>query len=72
MTAVGTVVQLVLTLTMAYPLAKRQLPGRALVLNLVLFTLVFSGGDAGLHEVFLLRAPVIPSEARNRANSPRP
>jgi putative aldouronate transport system permease protein len=43
-TAVGTVVQLVLTLTMAYPLAKRFLPGRALVLNLVVFTLVFSGG----------------------------
>jgi putative aldouronate transport system permease protein len=29
---------------MAYPLAKRHLPGRALVLNLVIFTLVFSGG----------------------------
>jgi putative aldouronate transport system permease protein len=43
-TAVGTVVQLLLTLTMAYPLAKRFLPGRALVLNLVVFTLVFSGG----------------------------
>jgi putative aldouronate transport system permease protein len=43
-TAVGTVVQLTLTLTMAYPLAKRALPGRALVLNLVIFTLVFSGG----------------------------
>jgi putative aldouronate transport system permease protein len=43
-TAVGTVVQLLLTLTMAYPLAKRYLPGRALVLNLVIFTLVFSGG----------------------------
>lgn len=43
-TAVGTVVQLFLTLTMAYPLAKRHLPGRALVLNLVIFTLVFSGG----------------------------
>lgn len=43
-TAVGTVVQLTLTLTMAYPLAKRFLPGRALVLNLVIFTLVFSGG----------------------------
>jgi putative aldouronate transport system permease protein len=43
-TAVGTVVQLFLTLTMAYPLAKRFLPGRALVLNLVIFTLVFSGG----------------------------
>ncbi|MFF0345716.1 carbohydrate ABC transporter permease [Kribbella sp. NPDC004875] len=43
-TAVGTVIQLLLTLTMAYPLAKRFLPGRTLVLNLVIFTLVFSGG----------------------------
>ncbi|MEU4240394.1 carbohydrate ABC transporter permease [Actinoplanes sp. NPDC026619] len=43
-TLVGTVIQVGLTLTMAYPLAKRQLPGRALVLNLVIFTLVFSGG----------------------------
>ncbi|GIH89789.1 carbohydrate ABC transporter permease [Planobispora siamensis] len=43
-TAVGTAVQVMLTLTMAYPLAKRYLPGRALVLNLVIFTLVFSGG----------------------------
>ncbi|GAA3469032.1 carbohydrate ABC transporter permease [Nonomuraea roseola] len=43
-TAVGAVVQVILTLTMAYPLAKRYLPGRTLVLNLVIFTLVFSGG----------------------------
>jgi putative aldouronate transport system permease protein len=43
-TAVGTVVQVMLTFTMAYPLAKRYLPGRALALNLVIFTLVFSGG----------------------------
>lgn len=43
-TAVGTLVQVMLTFTMAYPLAKRYLPGRALVLNLVIFTLVFSGG----------------------------
>lgn len=43
-TLVGTVVQVMLTFTMAYPLAKRYLPGRALVLNLVIFTLVFSGG----------------------------
>ncbi|MET7461860.1 carbohydrate ABC transporter permease [Nonomuraea sp. NPDC005501] len=43
-TAVGTVVQLLLTFTMAYPLAKRYLPGRTLVLNLVIFTMVFSGG----------------------------
>ncbi|GIM96271.1 carbohydrate ABC transporter permease [Paractinoplanes toevensis] len=43
-TLVGTAVQVGLTLTMAYPLSKRRLPGRALVLNLVIFTLVFSGG----------------------------
>jgi putative aldouronate transport system permease protein len=43
-TAVGTLVQVGLTLTMAYPLSKRYLPGRALFLNLVIFTLVFSGG----------------------------
>ena len=43
-TAVGTLVQLTLTLTMAYPLSKRYLPGRALALNVVIFTLVFSGG----------------------------
>jgi len=43
-TLVGTAVQVALTLTMAYPLAKRYLPGRALFLNLVIFTLVFSGG----------------------------
>jgi putative aldouronate transport system permease protein len=43
-TAVGTVVQVLLTFTMAYPLSKRFLPGRNLVLSLVVFTLVFSGG----------------------------
>lgn len=43
-TAVGTVVQLLLTVTMAYPLSKKQLPGRKLILNLVVFAMVFSGG----------------------------
>jgi len=43
-TLVGTLVQVGLTLTMAYPLSKRHLPGRVLFINLVLFTLVFSGG----------------------------
>ncbi|GLH99661.1 carbohydrate ABC transporter permease [Phytohabitans aurantiacus] len=43
-TLVGTVIQVALTLTMAYPLSKRHLPGRVFVINLVLFTLVFSGG----------------------------
>jgi putative aldouronate transport system permease protein len=43
-TAVGTVVQVLLTFTMAYPLSKRYLPGRNIVLSLVVFTLVFTGG----------------------------
>ena len=43
-TAVGTVVQLILTVTMAYPLAKRNLRGRQLILSLVVFAMVFSGG----------------------------
>ena len=43
-TAVGTAVQVALTLTMAYPLSKSYLPGRTLILNLVIFTLVFTGG----------------------------
>jgi putative aldouronate transport system permease protein len=50
-TAVGVVVQVALTLTMAYPLSKRYLPGRALFLNLVIFTLVFSGGMIPLYLV---------------------
>ncbi|AUZ35847.1 ABC transporter permease [Arthrobacter sp. PGP41] len=43
-TAVGTGVQLILTVTMAYPLAKRNLRGRKLILSLVVFAMVFSGG----------------------------
>ncbi|KAA9089632.1 carbohydrate ABC transporter permease [Microbacterium radiodurans] len=43
-TAVGTVVQLMLTASMAYPLSKSNLPGRRLMLSLVVFTMVFSGG----------------------------
>lgn len=43
-TAVGVVIQVLLTFTMAYPLSKRHLPGRNLFLNLVVFTMVFSGG----------------------------
>lgn len=43
-TAVGTVVQLILTVTMAYPLSKKHLPGRKLIMNLVVFAMVFSGG----------------------------
>lgn len=43
-TAVGTLVQLALTVTMAYPLAKKALPGRNVILSLVVFTMVFSAG----------------------------
>jgi putative aldouronate transport system permease protein len=43
-TAAGVVVQVLLTFTMAYPLSRRNMPGRNVVLNLVVFTMVFSGG----------------------------
>ncbi|OWV36195.1 ABC transporter permease [Bacillus spizizenii] len=43
-TAVGTAVQLFFTFTMAYPLAKRHVKGRNLLLNLVIFSMLFSGG----------------------------
>ncbi|MGN6198380.1 carbohydrate ABC transporter permease [Humibacter sp.] len=43
-TAVGTVVQLFLTVLMAYPLSKRGLPGRNIIMSGVVFAMVFSGG----------------------------
>ncbi|WP_342022824.1 carbohydrate ABC transporter permease [Arthrobacter citreus] len=43
-TATGTVIQLALTVCMAYPLSKRALPGRNIILSLVVFTMVFSAG----------------------------
>lgn len=43
-TAVGTLVQLALTATMAYPLSKSNLPGGRTILALVVFTMVFGGG----------------------------
>jgi putative aldouronate transport system permease protein len=43
-TFVGTLVQLALTVTMAYPLSKMDLPGRRTILSLVIFTMVFSAG----------------------------
>jgi putative aldouronate transport system permease protein len=50
-TAVGTLVHLALTFTMAYPLSKRYLPGRNLLLSLVVFTMVFGGGLIPLYLV---------------------
>lgn len=43
-TAVGTLVQLFFTFTMAYPMAKRALRGRKLFINMVVFAMLFSGG----------------------------
>jgi len=43
-TVVGTLVQVLMTFLMAYPLSRRALPGRNMILNLVIFTMVFSGG----------------------------
>lgn len=43
-TVVGTVVNLVLTSLMAYPLSRRNLPGRGFFLFMIVFTMLFSGG----------------------------
>lgn len=43
-TVVGTIVNLILTSLMAYPLSRRNLPGRSFFLLLVVFTMLFSGG----------------------------
>lgn len=43
-TVVGTLVNLLFTVTMAYPLARRNLWGRNTVLNMVVFSMLFSGG----------------------------
>lgn len=43
-TIVGTAVNLFFTVTMAYPLARRGLMGRNVVLNLVIFSMLFGGG----------------------------
>lgn len=43
-TVLGTAVNLLFTVTMAYPLARRGLMGRNTVLNLVVFSMLFGGG----------------------------
>ncbi|MDO3681162.1 carbohydrate ABC transporter permease [Paenibacillus ehimensis] len=43
-TVVGTAVNLLVSITLAYALSKKTLPGRKLLLLLMLFTMVFSGG----------------------------
>ncbi|UUZ90210.1 carbohydrate ABC transporter permease [Paenibacillus sp. P25] len=43
-TAIGTLINLIFTSLMAYPLARRGLRGRQTILMAVLFTMLFSGG----------------------------
>lgn len=43
-TVVGTLVNVVMTLIAAYPLSRRDLPARNLLLTLFLFSMVFNGG----------------------------
>ena len=43
-TVVGTAINLILTTLLAYPLSKRNLPGRSYFLFFIVFTLLFSGG----------------------------
>ncbi|WP_409344094.1 carbohydrate ABC transporter permease [Paenibacillus sp. MBLB4367] len=43
-TAVGTVFNIIVSITLAYALSKKTLPGRKLILLMMLFTMVFSGG----------------------------
>ena len=44
LTLLGTVVNMVLSTTFAYPLSKKHFRGRDFVLNLVIVTMLFSGG----------------------------
>ena len=43
-TLFGTLVKLLVTSLMAYALAETSVPGRALILNMVIFTMLFGGG----------------------------
>ncbi len=43
-TVVGTLVQVTLTVFMAYPLARKELFGRGLLMGIIVFTMFFNGG----------------------------
>lgn len=43
-TLLGTAINMAFTLTMAYPLSRRSLKGRGIILNLIVFSMLFSGG----------------------------
>jgi len=53
-TAVGTVLSLVLVVITAYPLSRRGLKGKAFFMNLIIFTMLFSGGL--IPEFYLVRS----------------
>ncbi len=44
LTILGTVSNLIVTLLMAYPLSRRQMPGNKMLMRLIIFTMVFSAG----------------------------
>jgi putative aldouronate transport system permease protein len=44
LTAAGTLINLILTVLLAYPISRKYLPGRKLFMMYVVFTLIFSGG----------------------------
>ncbi|MFD0715825.1 carbohydrate ABC transporter permease [Paenibacillus sp. GCM10027626] len=48
-TVVGTAVNMVLTLLMAYPLSRKLLPGRSFFLFVILITMLFNGGIIPLY-----------------------
>ncbi|MNI00295.1 L-arabinose transport system permease protein AraQ [compost metagenome] len=48
-TAVGTTLNLVVTTLLAYPLAKKSVPGRNFILMAIVFTMIFSGGIIPLY-----------------------
>lgn len=43
-TIVGTLIQLIMTFTFAYPLSRKHMVGRNVLLNMVIFAMLFSGG----------------------------
>jgi putative aldouronate transport system permease protein len=43
-TVCGTIINLIFTMTMAYSLSRRNTPGRNIVMNMIVFSMLFSGG----------------------------
>lgn len=43
-TVLGTIIDMILTTLMAYPLSRKKLPGRKIFMYFIIFTMMFSGG----------------------------